>query len=179
MNFDYKSSSQILFDRSEQAESSNFHFSSRIEKASVMNDPNDRAQTCPICFCEIDNILILECCHRVVHRDCFIQSLEAYDFKRLICPLCQKPLSYSQISILTPKQTEIVIQLKSERACNEFFRTKTELINRYKLLTRIISRHRYSHALHRKAQGIILFPRETIPESSMRSRRLRSSSSRY
>ena len=104
-----------------------------------------RSDICSICNCELESDVIeLECCRGHLHRECFIASLEAFDFKRLVCPLCHEPLSYSTLATLSPKQMEICIQLKAERACSEFFRTKTELINRYKLLIQIINQFPYA-----------------------------------
>ena len=104
-----------------------------------------QSDICSICNCELESDAIeLECCRVRLHRECFIASLEAFDFKRLVCPLCHEPLSYSTLATLSPKQMEICIQLKAERACSEFFRTKTELINRYKLLIQITNQFPYA-----------------------------------
>lgn len=105
----------------------------------------DAQAICPICSCELDgDVITLDCCSERLHLKCFVASLEAFDFKRLICSFCKKPLSYSTLSLLSPKQRDTAIQYKAEMTCAQFFRTRTELINRYKLLSQTLAQFPYA-----------------------------------
>lgn len=99
---------------------------------------------CPICQCTLD-ASIVQCpyCRRFMHRECLIDSIAIYDYKRVICPLCKEPLSYTTISSinLTSKQIEKILQIKSERCIDGYIRMKSELINRFKLIETLLNKY--------------------------------------